>query len=809
INFANKHTNNTDAITITWNGQSSLSPVFSTVYLQVYQYGSINSWVTVDSNSTAATGTDFTISANLNSSLSEYYGANDWTYWRVYHYIDNQNLKSDYFNANFTAPVPEISQIHYRWRTDDGSETTADWLEAEDTGSPTASTSADIGDNIRLRIEAANTGGGSAANYNYRLEYAVTTGSCSSDPGGWLAVLTDSSGHWQMATSSYFTDSDPTTFQLSNTEAYDFVAGDMVASSSNSSGNITLSEGKYTEVEYAIKATVNAQGAGTYCFRTTNAGTPLDDYDIFPVITISGSTNTPPFFMVSGEPIDNNSASTSPKHYGSPIVFDATANDDESDDYYLAICMTDSVTAGNDAPPVCNGGEWCVSELASSTDVATCSYTAATSTESLEWYGFVCDKHSGFAVGKCSPSSQGDDTAANNSPFVINHPPTFTSISTTDDNKNPGGIFTITAIASDSDVVGGADTLRLFVCYNDNASSGGCTGGADDTVCSSASSSPNIECTYTDTAPSPASTTGYYAFVFDKHGADSGHNLAADNNWLAGSYTINNVASQLGSLVLNNGSDIELIIKPSTTTVQIVNTSVEDQNGCSTIQSAVGRVYMSNVSGGYNCAANDNDCYHATIGDCVKNCTDAATAEITCSVAMEYFAIPTDAAKNNPNESYNWLSYMQVYDGEHYPFATSTGVEVNTTLAFDILEDVIDFGTGMFGGDNTGSNNSTTTIVNCGNSPINTTIQGTDLSSSEGTILVTNIRWNRDHFIYMDEEQTLTSSEHPVDLNAPRATSSNGVEDNIWWGIGIPPGSDADVYTGKNTFNLRLDDNNW
>ncbi|MCK4540294.1 hypothetical protein KAU09_04030 [Candidatus Parcubacteria bacterium] len=805
INFATKHTNNTDAITVTWNGQSSASPVYATVYLQVYQYGSINSWITMASNSTAATGTDFTISANLNSSLSEYYGASNWTYWRVYQDAGNQNLKSDYFNAGFAAPVSESAQIHYRWRNDDGSETTGDWLEIEDTGSPTASSSVEIGDNIRLRIEMANTGGGDATNYNYRLEYATTTGNCSTDPGNWLTVPTDSSGHWQMATSSYFADSDPSTAQLNNTESYSFVAGDMVEYPSNSSGNISLSEGWYTEIEYVIKATINAQSAGTYCLRATNAGTPMDAYDIFPVITLSGVTNTSPFFTLTGEPIDNNSASTSPTAYGQAIVFDTTANDDESDDYYLAICKTDNITAGNDGPPICGGGEWCISELASSTDSTTCSYTTATSTESLEWYGFVCDKYPGFAVSKCSASSQGDDTAANNSPFVINHPPIFTSISTTDDNKDPGGIFTLTAIASDSDAVGGADTLQLYVCYTDDAGLGGCTGGPTDTVCSGASSSPNIECVYTDTAPSTSSDITYYAFVFD------GHNLASDDNSNSNTYTINNVASQLGNLVLNNGVDIGLNIKPATTTVQIVSTSVEDQNGCSTIQSAVGRAYMSNVTGGYNCTADDNDCYHATIGDCVKNCTSDTTTEITCSVAMKYFAIPTaDDAVNNPNESYDWRSYMQVYDGANYSFATSTGVEVGTVIAFEVLEELIDFGTSMFAGENTGTVNSTTTVVNCGNSPIDTRIKGTDLSGfPSGSLGVTNIKWNLDNFVYATETQTLTTSEQLAHLFAPRATSAIAVEDLVLWGIGIPPTADASTYTGQNIFKVKLDSDNW
>ena len=125
------------------------------------------------------------------------------------------------------------------------------------------------------------------------------------------------------------------------------------------------------------------------------------------------------------------------------------------------------------------------------------------------------------------------------------------------------------------------------------------------------------------------------------------------------------------------------------------------------------------------------------------------------------------------------------------------------------MEELIDFGTGMFGGDNTGSDNSTTTVVNCGNAPIDANIKGTDLTGSGEPLGVTNIKWSLNNFVYADETQTLTTSDHPVDIIAPRASSTNGVVELILWGIGIPVDADATTYTGKNTFSIQLDNDDW
>ena len=51
----------------------------------------------------------------------------------------------------------------------------------------------------------------------------------------------------------------------------------------NSHTHITEGE-KYTEFEFVIKSTASA--SGWYCFRTTNAGTALDEYAVYPELQI-------------------------------------------------------------------------------------------------------------------------------------------------------------------------------------------------------------------------------------------------------------------------------------------------------------------------------------------------------------------------------------------------------------------------------------------------------------------------------------------------------------------------------------------
>lgn len=78
-----KNSNNTDSISVTWNGQTTTPPSSSTVYLQIWNANS-SSWETFDSDNSTAKNTDFDLTANITSSLSNYYYGNNWVSIRVY-----------------------------------------------------------------------------------------------------------------------------------------------------------------------------------------------------------------------------------------------------------------------------------------------------------------------------------------------------------------------------------------------------------------------------------------------------------------------------------------------------------------------------------------------------------------------------------------------------------------------------------------------------------------------------------------------------------------------------------------------------
>ncbi len=124
----------------------------------------------------------------------------------------------------------------------------------------------------RVRIEISNEGANASGSVPYRLEVSqANPGTC--DDGGNTWTRIDTSTEWNMVASTYFDDGDSTANIASgltdgNTT---FVAGQLKESNDQTSG-ITLSTTEFTEIEYAIQATVSATDGATYCFRLTDAG---------------------------------------------------------------------------------------------------------------------------------------------------------------------------------------------------------------------------------------------------------------------------------------------------------------------------------------------------------------------------------------------------------------------------------------------------------------------------------------------------------------------------------------------------------
>ena len=161
----------------------------------------------------------------------------------------------------------------------------ATWRENEDTVDPSVSNYLGETENFRLRISVANTGDWNALDYKYQLEYGIKGEGCSS-VSTWVSVPAVVNGeHFEMVSSDYFTNYASTTQKL--TSEGSFTPGYILEDSATSTGVQDLLAGEFTEIEYAIEATASSIPGETYCFRVTDEGRVIDDYNIYPELTVA------------------------------------------------------------------------------------------------------------------------------------------------------------------------------------------------------------------------------------------------------------------------------------------------------------------------------------------------------------------------------------------------------------------------------------------------------------------------------------------------------------------------------------------
>lgn len=225
-------------------------------------------------------------------------------------------------------------QKDYRWRLDDGNETTGTSLAAQDTAA-----SITYGTNVRLRISLANLG--DTTTFSYRLDYAPYNNGCYS----WSAVPTTATTQpFNVYDSSFVTDQAATTNVTSgpgvitDPAGYTFTGGKFIDNTSNTATNQTLGTQQFTELEFAIQPNANATNK-TYCFRvTTSAGTPLDSYDNYPVLNINYPPSPPTIYSVL------NSSTNVPRL----PVFQLKSSDYNRDylRYVVEVCTTNSWPCG-------------------------------------------------------------------------------------------------------------------------------------------------------------------------------------------------------------------------------------------------------------------------------------------------------------------------------------------------------------------------------------------------------------------------------------------------------------------------------
>lgn len=172
-----------------------------------------------------------------------------------------------------TAPV--ITQAAFRWRNDDGSQTTATWKAAQNTNP--ASVAVDT--NFRMRL--GTTVASATATLATQLQYRRTPSGGS--PGSWINV-TASSSVVRSAASGNVSDSTATTQQMA-------LSGTFNAGQVDTTDGLTASRSvqstRNTEDEYCVQIRSADVGVGDVVeLRATNGGTAYDAYTVTPSITI-------------------------------------------------------------------------------------------------------------------------------------------------------------------------------------------------------------------------------------------------------------------------------------------------------------------------------------------------------------------------------------------------------------------------------------------------------------------------------------------------------------------------------------------
>jgi len=303
----------------------------------------------------------------------------------------------------------------------------------------------------------------------------------------------------------------------------------------------------------------------------------------------------------------------------------------------------------------------------------------------------------------------------------------------------------------------------------------------------------------------------YYAFVKDWHW------LAATSN-VNSTYTINNVAPTIsgGSVFLNAGNNIVLNMKgQAAKTVAASSTAVSDMNGCEDMSSGTSTIYLSGVAGGVGCTASGNNCFQIAQANCaISSCTAGqALATLTCTTTMDHYAISTFNGAAVGHQAESWYTRLTIIDDNSargsQSYTTLDGVEVVALAAHDVTQATIGYGT-IRSGQNTALANATTTVVNYGNTPLDTNISGDNMRYNANSIEILYQHYNLTNFDYSNAiasgtSAVASSSPATVQTNIARPVDLTNVSQDVYWGIGIPAGRPSGLYAGTNYFDIVQD----
>jgi len=204
--------------------------------------------------------------------------------------------------------------------------------------------------------------------------------------------------------------------------------------------------------------------------------------------------------------------------------------------------------------------------------------------------------------------------------------------------------------------------------------------------------------------------------------------------------------------------------------------------------------------------ANNNYCYPEITctqdtGTCMGD-TDAS-ANYTCNVNIQYYADPTDTGTQYPDET--WKSTIKATDDDSASGNTevSTGVEMNSLLAFNVTSS-INYGSLSIGGSNDPLDR-TTVITPTGNVGLDHEVYGptnmcTDFPTCSGyTIPIGYQKYGLTSSTSYSSGTSLTASATEIETDIPKITDGTATTKTLWWGIQIPTGTEFGVYNGSIT----------
>ncbi len=549
--------------------------------------------------------------------------------------------------------------------------------------------------------------------------------------------------------------------------------------------------------------------------------------------------NTPPSWTVDARE-EFESSTTTPTDAGLNVQWVATGTDSNAERYYLLICKNFATpTPGSFSAPSCDSpsNQWGVSASTTSGTMARVSTTTADAwAEKNDWYAWVCDGN--VSNPRCNTTyKNGTSTPTFESPFVVNHRPTFT-LYTDDSTTTPGSLVTFYSTSTDPDSLGGDDTVKLTICSTNNFSTTTNTCAATTISSSTVFVTDDASATYTVVIPTQDQNYTAYGFIIDDNGFEALGGAQGTDSTL----TVGNVAPTVtaGSISVNGGSNIILSQSATQTPGFTLSFTAVDNNSCQTsastseLVSNVISVYRSGITDavcdGSSGAYNPNSCY--TSGSATStwdlsctldtnSCSGAldTAAVYNCTFPLWYFADPTDGtATSTQYSTQHWMSAIQAIDDD---FATGTKatsttgvghVDVESFLSYALNTATIPYGS-LEPGQQTDPIVATTTLAATGNLGLDQRLQGESMcptyttsahcnNSSSSTVDASEQVYGTTTSAYAAGFALSSTTIQELELNVQKSTTTTGsATGNTYWGIRIPGTITlAGDYTGENTF---------